>query len=490
MANFFKKNKIIISGILLVLFFGIFYFDKELLTGLSVLAFLSAITVFVLDKLRIKDKKIYWLFLIALVVHLISSLFMHYANFQPFSGGQGDYLTYQKSAVELSQSFRQGDFSIKSIALKHPDLYVLHYYPIIIGVLYALTLPAEIIGLMLNVWLAAVTIVFVYLVILELGAMSKNAFIMGLAAIVYPSYIFNSGLLLKDTLEIFFVFLGMLFLIKTIKRFTWYSFALFYIATLCATHFRFYIGYALILTFVVSWFFLSKMDIKKRAIYGAIFIILLGFIPQLAYNQGYYGINSLKSYLNYKMVAFYRESAYDATYLNSAYSDGAPSNKPTSNQIPVSETPLPVSSSRVGFDSSFSAQTTPLGYLKSFIYVLLGPLPWQLNSTRQLLALFETLPWYLMLFFVIDGIIIGFKNRIREAAPLLIFSVVTMVLMAIFYNNFGIIVRIRIPAFISLLCIASLGLNKNNIIYSFLYNYYKRLTNQLFIKKLRIWQNI
>ena len=467
MKNFLIENKLAIVGILLFILVVSFFFDKGLPIGLGLLFILSGITFFVLNKLGFKDKKIYLLFLIVLAIHLATTLFMHYANFQPFAGGQGDYSGYQIWAVEASQCFKQGIFSIKDIVLKYPDFYTGHYYPVVVGALYALTMPAEIIGLMLNVWLVAITIIFVYLIISEIGGATKNAFIIGLITTVYPSYVFNSGLLLKDTLEICFIILGLLFLIKTIKKFTWYNFLVLYLAIFCATHFRFYIGYALIITFIFSWFLFSKMDFKKRIIYGIIFIIILGFIPQIASNQGYYGIDSVRVFLNYEQFTYYRQVAWNPVYNATT---------PTTT-TPTTTTPTALTSV-VGFDSSFSVEKGLLGYAESFVYVLLGPFPWQIKYLRQSFALIETIPWYFLLFFVVDGIIILFKKRVKEAAPLLIFSIIVMVVIAVFYKNFGLIVRIRIPVFISLLCLASFGFNKNNIICKTIAVFHKNLAGR------------
>jgi hypothetical protein len=118
--------------------------------------------------------------------------------------------------------------------------------------------------------------------------------------------------------------------------------------------------------------------------------------------------------------------------------------------------------------------------------VLLGPFPWQLKYLRQFFAMFETIPWYLMMFFVVEGIIVCFKKRIKEAAPLLIFSFIVMVVLAIFDSNYGLILRIRMPAFISLLCIASFGFTENNIVYRYFKKGYNNISNKLKIKWLNI----
>jgi len=490
-----KKKKNIIA--LLVFFLTlvvIFFFDRGLSIGLGLLVILSALTFLVLQKLGFKDRKIYLLFLIVLFIHLGTTLIMHYTSFQPFSGGKGDYLLYQKSAINFSQNFKHGNFSFEDITLANPGLYAGHYYPAIIGAIYTLTLPEEIIGLMLNVWLVAVTIIFVYLIILEIGGDGKNALIIGIITALYPSYVFNTGLLLKDGFEIFFTILGLLFLIKTIKSFSWVNFIILYLAILCSTHFRFYIGYALIITFVLSWFLFSKFSLKDRSAYGLIFIIVLGFVPQISAGQSYYGIDTVLSLINPRMVSFYRQSAYNpnSTYNNPIISTPAastpivsaptvtpsvnstiPSNSVVSN--PTNTNPISQPQTPIGLGSSFQTEGGLLGYTKSFVYVLLGPLPWQIRNLRQVFALFETIPWYLLLLFVADGIIICFKNRNKIAAPLLIFSLIVAVVIAIFDSNYGLIVRIRIPAFVSLLCLASFGFNKNNIIYNYLNKIYEKI---------------
>ncbi len=475
-----KKITVIIAGFFLILLV-IYFFDKGLATSLFLLFILSCLAFFILYRIGFKDKKIYLLFAIVLIIRLVTTLFMHYANFQPFSGG-GDDIMYQKSAVEASQCFKQGDFIIKDIVLKYPDFYTGHCFPVVIGALYALTLPELIIGLMLNVWLAAITVVFVYLIVLEIGGLEENAFRIGLIVALYPSYIFNAGLLLKDTIEICFAVLSLLFLIKVIKKFNWLNFFILYLVLICATNLRFYLGYALIGTFIISWFLLSKVDFKKRIKYGILFIIILGFIPQISTANGYYGINSFRAYINSEKVNFYRNVAYNPIYrlnlkaLNLEIKNGILINSTTGKIEKISNI-LNDSEITRGTGSSFSVGNGVIGYVESFTYVLIGPLPWQIKNLRQLLALMETFPWYLMIFFVVDGIIICYKKHIKEAFPLLIFSAMVLVVISVFTNNYGNITRIRIPAFVSLLCIASFGFNKNNLVYNYLEKKYEKISS-------------
>jgi len=469
---FNKKTAIIIF----VLFVAIIYFfDKGLSVGLFLLGVLSLGTLLILKKLGFKDKRIYLLFFIALAIHLGVTLFMHYANFQPFGGGQGDYITYNNQAQQIATRIHSGNFSTSGLGIGH-------LYPVIIGYIYALTLPSEIIGLIINVWLAVLSVLLVYLIVLELGASEKNAFVVGLIAAIYPSYVFISGLLLKDVFEVCFVMFGLLFTFKIIKKFSWWLFLLLYLSLSGATHFRFYIGYALIMAFILSWFLFSKIVISKRIVYGVIFVIFLGFIPLFSAGQGYYGFNSFKMYINFKMVNFYRNVAYVATpnptsektvtLTAPSTSVSAVGNEVTPKSLVINKPSVSsesVQEQNIGMGSSFSGGGGILGYVKSFFYVLFGPFPWQVKNIRQAFALLETFPWYFLLIFIGSAIIDSIKKKDFKFVVLLIFIIMGMGVIAIFETNFGIIVRIRIPIFMALLCIASLSqfgtkyLNKINV---------------------------
>ena len=89
---------IIAVGIIL---FCAYFFDKALFAGLIFVGLLVALTIYLLYKFKLLDKPVCFLFLIALVVHLAMGLFIYYANFQPFGGG--DFIIYQDIAEQVSQ---------------------------------------------------------------------------------------------------------------------------------------------------------------------------------------------------------------------------------------------------------------------------------------------------------------------------------------------------------------------------------------------------
>lgn len=186
------------------------------------------------------DKKpIYLLFFLALLIHSLAVLFIHYTNFQPFGDHGGDFIEYHQIAQEVASRVHQGDFSVAGLRTSH-------YYPIIVGYLYALTLPDELIGQLFNVWLASLIVLLAYLIVIEIGGSPKGAFLVGLLTAIYPSLLFYGSLLLKDALVVVLTLWRLLFLLKLLKDFSWGSFLFFYLLLAALTHFRFYLSYALI----------------------------------------------------------------------------------------------------------------------------------------------------------------------------------------------------------------------------------------------------
>ncbi|MCK4454165.1 FkbM family methyltransferase [Candidatus Parcubacteria bacterium] len=441
--NFLDSKKKLIGIILFLSVVGsVAFFDKTLAIGIILLVFLSSITFLILSKIGMESKRIFLLFLIALLIHFGVVLFIHYAHFQPFSGGQGDYVRYHQEAQEVAQRILQGNFSLQGLSMGH-------YYPVIIGCIYALTLPEMLIGQLFGVWLAALSVILVYLIVLEIGGSKNWAFLIGLIASIYPSYLFFGSLLLKDVLVVPLALAGLLFCLRLIKNFSWKNFLVFYIILAGLIHFRFYIGYVLLFTFIFCWLILAKLDFKKKFIYAIIIILLLGFLPQIS-GYGYYGISTMRHYISIKTITFYREVAYapPSLRLHSAQ---------ISDNNPIAEQPLSAQGPAIGEGSSIVVETgfdNPLtfarNYFESFTYVLLGPLPWQIKHQRQLFALLETIPWYFLLFFIIKGILISFK-KYRIAIPLVIFSFGVLAVLTLFLSNFGIVTRIRMPAFLALL---------------------------------------
>jgi len=341
-----------------------------------------------------------------------------------------------------------------------------------------------IVGELLNAWLVSLVIVCAYLIVKELGRTDKEAFLTGLIVNIYPSLAFFGSLMLKEAFVVFFSTLAVLLSLILVKRFSWKTFALFYLALMGLTHFRFYVSLPLIFVFIVCFLLFSDLKIKKRFIIAIIIIFLMGFLPMISmvngFQQGYFAVNAVLRQLNFKTITYYRDVAYNFR-LNSETGDYKEVIKKTDGRQNVSENsgidvekiiaetpegvPVPdiVSNKDWGQDSSINIGTGSgsFGFIKntafSFIYSFLGPFPWQLRSLKHLFVLPEILLWWVCLFFATKGIIKSFKKEYKTILPLLVFGLGLLAIVSLYMTNFGLVTRIRMPAFVALFCLASLG---------------------------------
>ncbi|OGZ72280.1 MAG: hypothetical protein A2908_04030 [Candidatus Staskawiczbacteria bacterium RIFCSPLOWO2_01_FULL_38_12b] len=495
--------------VLAVLFCVISFFDKALAVGLLFLLFLVIATIFIIRKTGIKDKKLYTVFFIALLIHLGAMLFIYYGHFRPFGGG-ADFEGYNQTAIEIANRFSQGNFSLAG-------LYTDHFFPILIGILYIFVLPSMIVGQFFTVWLAVISILLVYVVIIEIGGTKKVAFLASLVISFYPSYLYFGSVLLKDTVVIPLVLLGVFLILKMVKRFSWVKFALFFILLTCLINLRFYIGYALMFSFIFSWPLLSEFDLKKKMIYWAAIIFLLGFSPQILGNgytgNGYYGFDSFHKLLNPEKITYYREVLYsnnpssnpksvdpqpvvaqlDNTKLITIQPND-PQEKLLDPQLVVAQPdntklitiqPNILQEEPKEDNSTFVVKTGfnegVIAFLgnsfQSFFHALLGPFPWQFNSQRQMVGLAETIPWYVLIIISVYGSIRFIKKKgmleflafYKFSFPLLVFGILALGALSLFINNYGIIARIRIPVFICFICVMFISFNSG------IENYYEKV---------------
>jgi 4-amino-4-deoxy-L-arabinose transferase-like glycosyltransferase len=451
-----EKILLTILGALIVSFI-LNIFDNILLMGFIFCALLAFCTSLFLVKVKVMNKGLFLLFSLIFLFHIIIVLFVYYANFQPFGNGLGDFVGYDQNAKIIYSRLHNGDFSVGGLESTS------HYYAVLLGYIYFFTAPSMLIGQLFNAWLSALISVLAYFIVIEIFGKNKYALLVGVIVALYPSLLFFGSLLLKDALITFLSLVAVLLIIKLIKNFSYGFFAIFYLISGLIFHFRFYIGFAVIFTFVISWLIFYNFDIKKKFIYVLIFIALFGFLPQVFMidRAGYWGNILFKQYLNQKTISYYRNVAYapEPQYVKE------PENKPSQLENNFSEN-QDTSGSTFNIDTNFKNPLNFIrGYSLSFVYSVLSPLPWQIKYKRQLYAFAETIPWYILLFFIIKGLIINFKRYYKKITPLLIFSFLILGNIALFINNFGIITRIRIPAVICLLCLLPFGIEGRNIFY-------------------------
>jgi len=407
-----------------------------LLAGLLLVFVLMCATFIVLKSLKLFSKELKAVMLLMFFLHLAVVLCIYLTGFNPFPGG-ADYVGYNHDAIIIAQRVRSMNFNIS-------DMGLLHYYPLIIGYVYAFSVPDMVVGQMFMIWIAVLCAVFLYFLALELGCSKKGAFWVCVACSLYPSFLYFGSLLLKDGLIVLLVLAGLLLAVKILKKYSGIQFLIFFAILTALMHFRFYIGFALMFSFIISWFLAANQKLFKKVLLGLGLILLIGFSPQIA-GLGYYGQQAFKDFLNIGSITNYREKAYVPESYYEPGGSGGPSLS--------------------GNDSSFVVSVNSgnkfrfiMNYGTSYVYSFLGPFPWQLKFKKHLMFLFETIPWYFLLIVSFYGICRKIKKTslaefLRENKfflPILIFSAFAFGALSLFINNFGIIARIRMPIFISM----------------------------------------
>lgn len=424
-----------------------------LAASLLVLVVLSGFTLLALWKFRVLSARVLIIFSLVLFVHLGVTLIVHYANFYPFGGGEGDQWWYHKAAVEISDDFQKGNFSLQNMRTRLDENGSASSYPVLLSVLYTVTVPDKLVGKMLGVWLVGLSAVLLYALSRELGVPKKFGFLVGISPVFYPSYLYWGGFILRESMVISLVLLSTLLILRMQKRFSFTLFIPFYIALGALIHFRFYPGFVILFLFPVFFIFLFSLEWRKKLAYGLLIIPLLGFLPQIE-GRGYYGTSDILHFTNPTLVTIYRENIPGARLkeIKEAQKVG----ETTPPAAPISEK----ASKNLGSTVIVETGDTPFmfakNYITSFFYMLLGPFPWHIRYARQLFVLVETIPWWIAFFFVVKGVIRS-RRQWKAMAPIILISMGILAEVALILNTYGTYMRIRMPAFLLLFTLIPLA---------------------------------
>src|SRR3989338_8718761 len=487
-----KKNFLLWSyALLVVLMVFTFFINKGMFSAFLLLIILLYSTFFVLKKYNILTKNLKTILLISFILHFILVILIYNFDIRPFGGG-ADYEGYQKIAQQTSENFRMGNFSLDGAHYGHD-------FTVVIAVIYYIFGSDPLVGRFLLVWFFIMAVLFAYMVIREIGGSEKKAFLIGLFLNFYPSYAYFGSILLKDTIVIPLLLFGVFLIIKLVRRFSLMNFIIFFFITMAVSHLRFYVGYALILTFIITWFVYCLPNYKRKIFLGLILTLLIGYSP-FAIGQGYFGLNSFTEFLNQEKITQYREISYNPNAkvqeLDNPNAKVQELDNPNA-KVQELDNPNAIAQEADNFDAEYGTQiivnekqvngtgssfvvktglnqgilSFTVNSMKSFIYAAVGPFPWQLKNKRQMVSLMETVPWYLLLIVFVYSLtkfikrekLSGLAKFLKDTAPLWSFAILALGALSLFINNYGIISRIKIPIFIFLIIAMSLLIKEENL---------------------------
>ncbi len=236
--------------------------------------------------------------------------------------------------------------------------------------------------------------------------------ISALTVAVFPSFVIWSSQMLKDGLIIFLLVCTMTLVLHLQKKLNYLYVALLVMSVFSIYVLRFYIFYMVVIS-VVGSFFISSASSVRVLIRNVIVVLVLGLA------MTYLGV--------------VRSASTNLEFFGNL------------DRIQLSRQDLSRSADS-GFGEDVDVSTTsgmisaiPIGLL----YLMFSPFPWQVSKFSQLIILPETFVWWALIPILISGIWYTMKHRLREAIPVLLFSLMLTISYSIFQGNVGMLYRQR-----------------------------------------------
>ena len=287
------------------------------------------------------------------------------------------------------------------------------------GMLYMVAVIYKIVGQnmlatqYINSVLGAATAPLAYMISLEIFPNKRVARVCGLLTAFFPSMVLWTSQGLKDGPIIFLLTLSMLATLKLGNRFSLKYITALAVALCGLITLRFYVFYIIVLS-IAAAFIMGRRRLTAQS-FARQFIIM--FVVGLA--LAYFGVSryagqQFESYGNLKQLQLMRLDASQ--------------------------------SAKSGFGQDIDV-STPEGALSvvplGLSYLILAPFPWQLTSLRQMITLPEMVVWWASLPLLVLGLWFTIKHRLREVAPILIFTTLLTLTYSILQGNIGTAYRQR-----------------------------------------------
>jgi len=243
----------------------------------------------------------------------------------------------------------------------------------------------------------------------------KNVRVAKIAAICvafFPSLVLWSAQGLKDAPIVFFLVLAILASLRLSEKFSLTYAAILVVALFSILSLRFYVFYMIAVAigggFVVGLQKITPTNFARQ------FIVLILVGVSLTYLGVTRYANS--QFTRFGSLEAIQRSRLDLSRAGSGFGQ----------DVDVSTTGGAIS-------------TIPIG----LIYLLFAPFPWQLVSLRQSITLPEMIIWWLSFPLLVLGIWYSIKYRLRQIAPILIFTTMLSLAYSVFQGNVGTAYRQR-----------------------------------------------
>jgi hypothetical protein len=361
---------------------------------------------------KIDEQFLIRLFFFGLLARIFVGTMIFVFHQQSFFGG--DALTYDTFGFALMKTW-EGDTSYQYLV----DLFTgggagsgwgMLY---VVGVIYRIVGRNMLATQYVNSVLGAATAPLAYMMSMELFPNKRVARVCAVLTAFYPSLVLWTSQGMKDGPIIFLLAVSMLATLKLGNRFS-YKYVTALALALCGLiTLRFYVFYIIVLS-ITAAFIMGRRQLTAQSFMRQ-FIIMCVVGSVLAYfGVSRYAGQQYETYGNLKQLQLMHLDASQ--------------------------------SAQSGFGQDIDV-STPEGVLTAIpvgmTYLILAPFPWQLTSLRQMITLPEMVVWWASLPLLVLGLWFAVKHRIREVAPILIFTTLLTITYSIMMGNVGTAYRQR-----------------------------------------------
>ncbi len=349
------------------------------------------------------------LFVGALLVRVLVGTLIFAFGLQDFFGG--DALTYDMQGFAMWRVWH-GEMRYKeALAAAFDTFWGMPYY---VGGVYSLVGRNLLAVQFTNAIMGAATAPAIYLCARHIFNNQRVARLTGLLVAFFPSLILWSAQGLKDGPIVFLLALAMLATLELGEKLRVKYFVILLLALGGLLSLRFYIFYMMSIA-IGGAFVIGMRQITAQSLARQVMII-----AGIGLALTYWGVlrTANAQYENFGTLETVQRSRADLA--------GAAAQSAFGKDVDVSTT-------------TGALTAIPLG----LVYLLFAPFPWQLANLRQSITLPEMLVWWSCFPLLVLGLWFTLKYRLRQALPILLFTVMLTLAYSVFQGNVGTAYRQR-----------------------------------------------
>lgn len=387
---------------------------------------LMGIVGFFIYRFNTDRKFLLRLFLTATLIRVLIGTLIYFFHWQEFFGG--DAISYDFFGNALLKVWEGQTEYLRAVELFSGGGAASGW-----GMLYIVAAIYKIVGQnmlatqFVNCVIGAASAPLAYAISIEIFPNKRVARICGLMSAFFPSLVLWSCQGLKDGPIIFLLTLSMLATLKLGERFSLKFLSALIVALFCLLTLRFYVFYIVVIA-VGAAFILGRRELTAQSFARQMIIIILIGLGLTYFGVSRYASQQLETY----------GSAEQLQRMRSDASQSAASG--FGENVDVTTT-------------SGALSTIPLG----LTYLLLAPFPWQLASLRQMITLPEMIVWWASIPLLVLGTWFTIKHRLREIAPIIIFTSLLTLTYSIMQGNVGTAYRQRAQLLVFYFVFVSVG---------------------------------